>query len=184
MIKVQCNISVWEIQRGAQCGLMMFFNCPQKGNLVLCLLFQEPPSHTALVGGRPSVGSARGSSSTHMPLSSSGCTLGCNNTLCGSRCYIRVSTILSRLSSVLLLTVSVLCSYSRMWVDFFDKNLVGYWIVGDCEEYIFLEAKFIQCLVRLNIQGVFFTGPLPKKLKYGKPRLGWGYVYLERPRYT
>ena len=35
------------------------------------------------------------------------------------------------------------------------------------------KTNFRQVLLyQTYIQGVFFTGPLPKKLKYGKPRLG------------
>ena len=51
-----------------------------------------------------------------------------------------------------------------------------YSIQGGFQKYI--NAQFLreqiqgesECKV-INIQGVFFTGPPPEKLKYGKPRL-------------
>ena len=39
-------------------------------------------------------------------------------------------------------------------------------------------------LMMIMIQGVFFTGPPPEQLKYGKLMLGSGLMYLGRPRYT
>ena len=73
----------------------------------------------------------------------------------------------------------------KVFVPAEEKRNYPCWTSLKCDSKpaLFFILKSMNATITLLIQGVFFTWPPPKKLKYGKPRLG-EEVYLGRPRYN
>ena len=88
-----------------------------------------------------------------MLLRSFACTMGWNNILGPSTCCTLVSTIWNHLSSMLIWVPHLfwpLLVCWRKWEDVLGKDLVGQWIVGDCEDIFFLTKKS-QLFVKWNM---------------------------------